>query len=363
MNAKHHISPRAETDASLYAERQSSDYHFARRVSIADDEADEVLRVARARADRLLAATRAAADARLPLSEQTKAAVALLLEERQREDRTVAAERQQADDALQLERQERRQALAAQLVLERHTTDLHLALERNSADSAVTSRDEFLALASHDLRGFMAAQKIYLSLLVKAAGANDHDRQLASHAAALVKIDAQMDRLVSDLVDVVAIDAGKLTVTREPDSAAELVWTAAAVFEPLAQERGQSLVVEPAASDVLVLVDRARAVQVLGNLLSNAIKFTPAGGTIRVGFEATLEDAVTFFVVDTGPGVPAEHEVHIFERFVCSKSARAGLGLGLFIAARVVDAHGGRIWLDRTGPAGSAFRFTLPRAN
>lgn len=273
----------------------------------------------------------------------------------------VAGARVQADALLRDERLERRRKLSAQLALERQVTDVHLATERTTADKAVSSRDEFLALASHDLRGLLAAQKIYLSLLAKEAVGRDNRDQIAAYAAALVKIDAQMDRLVNDLVDIVAIDAGKLAATLGAYSAAELLSTARAVFEPLAKERVQSLSTTPTPTDVSVLVDVTRAVQVLGNLLSNAIKFAPRGGEIRVGFEV-LPDEVVFFVADSGPGVPVEQVEHIFERFVGSSSAASGLGLGLFIAARIVDAHGGRLWFDTNASTGSVFRFTLKRA-
>ena len=89
--------------------------------------------------------------------------------------------------------------------------------------------------------------------------------------------------------------------------------------------------------------------------------FTPRDGEIRVGFESR-DDEVTFFVADSGPGVPAEQAEHIFERFVGSRTSSAGLGLGLFIADRLVDAHGGRLWFESAGARGTVFRFTLERA-
>jgi signal transduction histidine kinase len=361
MSSKDEGVPRAETDASLQAERQNTDHELARRVADADADADQVLRLARESAERLLAAARGAADARLPLTEQTKAAVALLLGQREEENRTLAAEREQADEMLKHERAQHREKLSALLVLERQTTDLHLALERKSADKAIWSRDDFLAQASHDLRGLMAAHKLYLAMFLKEAGDGEYSRRLAPQLATLLKIDAEMERIISDLVDVVAIEAGKLAVTPSPHSATELLSTATAVFEPLARERGQSLSVTPAPADVNVMVDLTRAIQVLGNLLSNAIKFTPGDGKIRVGFEST-NDEVMFFVADTGPGVPAEQAAQIFERFVGSSSSTVGLGLGLFIAARLVDAHGGRLWLDNDTAPGAVFRFTLRRA-
>lgn len=360
MSPQHQEGDRAETDASLRAERHNTDHELARRVFIADADADAVLQVARERADRLLQAARAAADARLPLSEQTASAVSLLLEERADEDAAVAADRARADELLGRERRELRETLLAHLVLERQTTDLRLALERRTADSALSSRDEFLAHASHDLRGLMAAQKLYIALLVKDVGSGLGSGPPAAVVAALTSIADQMDRLVNDLVDVVAMDAGKLSVALRRHPARDLLSTAVSFYEPLARERGHSLSVGMGPPDIAVQADLGRVVQVLGNLLSNAIKFTPPGGEIRVGFEAS-GDEVMFFVADTGPGVPSERSARIFERFAGS-NASSGLGLGLFIAAGLVAAHGGRLWLDPDQASGSVFRFTLKRA-
>jgi len=353
--------PRAKTDASLRAERQKTENEVAARLAVADAKVDQALQLARDRADRLLDAARSAADRSLPFGEQTGAAVALLLGQREGEDRALASERHQTDEQLGREARERRDDLAALLVLERQATDLHLGLERRSADETVASRDDFLAQASHDMRGLMAAQKIYLSLLAKETDDSERGRRLAAHVGALVKIDGQMDRLVCDLVDFGAMQAGKLRVALTTRGAGELLASAANVFEPVARERQQLLSVEPAAVDAKVSVDYARGVQVLGNLLSNAIKFTPSGGKIRVGFETT-PDEVTFFVADTGPGVSLDQADHIFERFVGTGSSSQGLGLGLFIARRLVEAHGGRLWLDREASPGAVFRFTLRRA-
>lgn len=357
MSAKTDAMPRAETDASLRAERQNTDRELARG-SVADG--DQVLERARARADRLLDAARGAADARLPLTEQTKAAVALLLEQREAEDQAVSAERRETGELIQRGRRERREKLAGLLTLERQTTDLHLALERTASDRAVATREEFLAQASHDLRGLVAAHKLYLALMVRQSGDSEHGRRLAPHLATLSQIGEQMERLIHDLVDVVAIEAGVLAVVTRPYPVAELLSTATSVFEPAARERDQTLTVTPAPASVRVVVDVARAVQVIGNLISNAIKFTPPGGKITVGSDATREE-VTFFVADTGPGVPAEDAARIFERFARASSS-TGLGLGLFISKRLVEAQGGRLWFDSNAGGGATFRFSLRRA-
>ncbi len=110
------------------------------------------------------------------------------------------------------------------------------------------------------------------------------------------------------------------------------------------------------------MADVDRLQQVVWNLLSNAIKFTPAGGRVRVGAAACPSGGeVRLWVTDSGPGIPAEHLPHIFRRFwqANSKDSR-GIGLGLSIAEGIVEAHGGRIWVESQVGAGSNFYFTLP---
>jgi signal transduction histidine kinase len=109
-----------------------------------------------------------------------------------------------------------------------------------------------------------------------------------------------------------------------------------------------------------IFADEPRLLQVLANLLTNAIKFTPAGGTIVVGSEAT-EGGVRFFVADTGPGIPPEHLDHLFDRvWTTRKGNPHGAGLGLAIARGIVEAHGGRIVAESRIGEGSTFSFTIP---
>jgi len=111
-----------------------------------------------------------------------------------------------------------------------------------------------------------------------------------------------------------------------------------------------------------VRCDHDRVIQVLSNVLGNAIKFTSDGGLIRLG--ATADGAeVRFFVADTGPGIPAAEVPHVFDRyFQARRRNREGIGLGLSIAKGIVDAHGGRIWVESDLGRGSTFFFTLPGA-
>jgi signal transduction histidine kinase len=102
--------------------------------------------------------------------------------------------------------------------------------------------------------------------------------------------------------------------------------------------------------------------QVFGNLIGNAIKFTPKGGEIRI-LTSLDNGEVRFTVADSGPGIPPEHLSHVFDRYWQAKStAKLGTGLGLSIAKGIVEAHGGRIWVESPPGYGAQFNFTLPLA-
>ena len=147
-----------------------------------------------------------------------------------------------------------------------------------------------------------------------------------------------------------------------PTDLATCVQRAADQLEGLAQERGVELAVDSPKNPVLVLVDADRVHQVLINLLDNAVKFTPPGGRVAVSLDM---NAVA--VADTGPGIPADELLHIFERFYRGDRSRArqgsdGSGLGLAIAKAIVEAHGGRIWVTSEPGKGSTFYSAFPPA-
>jgi signal transduction histidine kinase len=170
------------------------------------------------------------------------------------------------------------------------------------------------------------------------------------------------NRLISDLLDVARIQAGGLAVEPVPVEAAALVQEALEAATPLAN--GKKLTLQPEMPEHLPAVcsDRDRVLQVFGNLIGNAIKFTPEGGRITVRADNEPHE-VKFAVCDTGPGIPPEHLPHVFDRYWQAKSTRKlGTGLGLSIAKGIVEAHGGRIWVESELGKGAAFHFTLPLA-
>ena len=167
-----------------------------------------------------------------------------------------------------------------------------------------------------------------------------------------------MTRLIGDLVDVSALEAGKLGITRARGDGAKLVAEAVEVFRPSAVAKEITLADEGGAP-VMAAFDHDRVLQVLANLIGNAIKFTPSGGTIHVGC-AAVADGVRFSVRDTGPGIPEAQLEAVFLRFwQLGAGDRRGLGLGLYIAKGIVDAHGGSIWVESVLGQGSVFHFTI----
>ena len=129
---------------------------------------------------------------------------------------------------------------------------------------------------------------------------------------------------------------------------------------PVAYEKGVALTFSVDGQLPPARADRDRVLQVLDNLLGNAIKFTPSGGGVHVG-AAAGDHEIVVTVTDTGPGIPEEDRPHVFDRFwQVRRSDRAGAGLGLAIVRGIVEAHGGRAWVEGDPVGGSVFRFSLP---
>jgi signal transduction histidine kinase len=346
---------RAKTNESLAAERAKTDATLLAREAV-EREADAIVERARKEADGVLTAARADADDKLgnPLASE-RAAIA---EERAVADELVESARTTADVIVNDERAARNRLLARLLPFERDNTDLHLLVERARSDQALASRDDFLGMVSHDLRDLLAGIVVNSSCIVEEkASASD----IRSCVDRIQRSAARMTRLIGDLVDIASIDAGKLAILAAEADAQNLVDEAAITWRPQASAKGITLE-SVAPGPLTAAVDQGRILQVLGNLITNAIKFSPQGGTISVGVEQG-DGEVRFSVRDAGAGIPADKLQVVFERFwQVGKNDRRGLGLGLYISRCLVEAHGGRIWVESEVGAGSLFSFTVPSA-
>jgi signal transduction histidine kinase len=143
-------------------------------------------------------------------------------------------------------------------------------------------------------------------------------------------------------------------------AASRLLGQAGDAFRQIAATKGVRLEIDEPSEDLTLRTDEDRAAQVLGNLLGNAFKFTPTGGRVTVAVSRSDGEA-HFHVSDTGPGLTREQVERLFERFWQGRPGdRRGVGLGLTIARGIVEAHGGRVWVDSTPGKGSTFSFSLP---
>jgi signal transduction histidine kinase len=219
---------------------------------------------------------------------------------------------------------------------------------------------EVLSIVSHDLKSPLATITMAASLL-------DDDSHSAEERAQMVQMvkraTARMDRLVRDLLEVGRLEAGHtLPVETRCADVAPAIREAADAHEGLARAAGIHLERDLPEALPEVSADCDRILQVLSNLIGNAVKFTPAGG--RVAVSARVEgDALVVSVADSGPGLSAQEQERIFEPYWQAKrTASLGAGLGLKIAKGIVEAHGGRIWVESAPGAGTTFRFALPLA-
>jgi signal transduction histidine kinase len=174
----------------------------------------------------------------------------------------------------------------------------------------------------------------------------------------------RMNRLIQDLLDVARIDAGGLSVRPRAIAVEPLLVEGLELMEPRLRERGLEWGIEhPDHALPEVRADHDRILQVLSNLLVNAVRHTPRGGRITLGAEAR-DGEVVVRVADTGAGVPEDARAHLFDRFWRpDDSDREGAGLGLAIVKGIVEAHGGRVWLESEVGEGSSFYFSLPAAS
>lgn len=232
-----------------------------------------------------------------------------------------------------------------------------LEAERARLAQAVASRDDVLAIVSHDLRNPLTS----ISLGVDQLRRHSADPARCERVLDSIARSAQrMTMLIEDLLAIAKIDAGQLALNLTEAPCPSLVEEALTVVRPLADAK--SIQLAASAPPAVLRCDRDRVLQVFGNLLGNALKFTPENGTISV--DTKLEDEVARFTVrDTGPGIPSESLPYVFDRFYQGPGLRrGGAGLGLAIARAIVEAHGGSISVHSADGAGTTFEFTVPLA-
>lgn len=227
------------------------------------------------------------------------------------------------------------------------------------AQRATRARDEVLGVVSHDLRNPLSAISMCSRVLVDAPPADALARR--ELAKTIHESTAWMSRMIQDLLDVSAIEAGALSIVCENEKLEPILARAADLFTRTAAERDVEMIVDAAGHDISVQADAGRLVQAVANLIANALKFTPAGG--RVAVTSRVRDGeVEVAVEDTGRGIAEQDLPHIFDRHWHTRGSDAGAGLGLAIARGIVEAHGGLLLVTSTPGVGSRFSLLLPHA-
>ncbi len=226
-------------------------------------------------------------------------------------------------------------------------------------------KDEFIAVAAHELRNPMAAVRGFADMLTRGRG-KDAAPLTDWQLEALDAIDQSTQRLVEltdDLLDVARLQAGRLDLNIEPHDLAALTRRVARRLQVTTERHTLQVSADP--EFVVANIDSRRTEQVLGNLVSNAIKYSPDGGEIVVMVRVLCErGAAEVTIRDSGIGIPQSEQATLFSRFARARNAQehgiTGTGLGLYLSRELVERQGGRIWFESVEGHGSTFHVELP---
>jgi two-component system, NtrC family, sensor histidine kinase KinB len=220
-------------------------------------------------------------------------------------------------------------------------------------------RNDMVATVAHEFRTPLTSLRMAIHLCLEQAVGPVTEKQADLLYAAREDCE-RLQAMVDDLLDLSRIETGRVEMRKRPTSIVALLEVALETHRMLSEERGVQLVVTPLPVDEEVFADPERVALVLSNLVSNALRHTPAGGQITLRARPT-NGWVRFEVTDTGAGIAAEYQPHLFEKFFRVPGTSAdGAGLGLFIAKEIVEGHGGEIGVKSEEGRGSTFWFTLP---
>jgi two-component system, NtrC family, sensor histidine kinase KinB len=225
------------------------------------------------------------------------------------------------------------------------------------------AKSGLVSTVSHELRTPLTSQQLLLGLLMTTLGPTLPAKQ--KRMLEVVKADSdRLYRTIDDLLSISRMESGREQFQFRPIAPIAIVVTSVEPLRQLFSEKGLDLQVNIPADLPLVRADGISINSALTNLLSNALKFTPAGGTVTVAAAQVEEGTVAFSVCDTGPGIPEEFRPRIFEKFfrVPAAAGPTGSGLGLSIARKIVESHGGRIEFSCPPTGGTKFCFYLPLA-
>jgi signal transduction histidine kinase len=230
------------------------------------------------------------------------------------------------------------------------------SMEERMRRQVEDARRGLVAAASHDLRTPLASLRLLVEAIDDGVAGEDRDRylrEIRTHVAVL-------SDLIDDLFELSRIEAGDISWTMRQVELGDLIGDTVAAFRTSAEERGVHLAAELPSEKVVAEADAEKVQRVLFNLIQNAIRHTPADGSVTVRAKGG-PGGVEVEVADSGEGIPAGEGERVFEAFYRGEGSRSedGAGLGLAISRAIIEAHGGRIWLEDAKP-GTRVRFTLP---
>ena len=255
------------------------------------------------------------------------------------------------------------QTFATQSALAIHNARLFREIQEKGHQLELASKykSQFLASMSHELRTPMNAVLGYTRMLLMNVYGELPEKVKDVHQR-IDKSGRHLLGLINDVLDFSKIEAGQLTLTINPYSIKDVIQAVVTGTQSLATEKSLALKIAVPADLPAASGDERRIAQVLLNLVGNAIKFTDAG-EVRIE-AAAIDGALEVSVSDTGPGISAADQEHIFEEFRQAEGSiaqrKGGTGLGLAIAKKIVELHGGKIWVESEVGKGSKFTFTLP---
>ena len=241
----------------------------------------------------------------------------------------------------------------------RAVTAMQFYLQREALERAVRAREQMLSVVVHDLKNPLNVIVIGANMLMQRFS----DTAARRPVERIIRSVQRADQIIRDLVEIDAIEMGRLTLERRAVEPADLLLAAMDSQQALAAEASVIISTDISPDLPRIEADEERLHRVLENLIGNAIKFTGAGGRVTVG-AARRDNDILVSVKDSGSGIAPEDMPHIFNRFwTASRLERQGTGLGLTICKGIVEAHGGRIWAESTPGNGTTLFFTIPAVN
>lgn len=225
------------------------------------------------------------------------------------------------------------------------------------------TKDEFISMASHQLRTPLTSVKGYMSMVIEGDAGKLNDKQKKLLEQAFIS-SQRMVYLIADLLNVSRLHSGKFVIERKPTQLADVIEGELSQLEATAKARKISLIYKKPKHFPIMMLDETKTRQVVMNFADNAIYYTPSGGTIQIDL-VDKGSSIEYLVVDDGIGVPKDAQHRLFTKFYRASNARKarpdGTGLGLFMAKKVIIAQGGAIIFKSTEGKGSTFGFTFPK--